>query len=257
MTVLSNEASRDWYLHAFDLVRIENKSAERAREEVDRALALLEAGEGARVLDLACGLGEHTRELARRGLHAHGVDVSPELIEIADGEAELKGVDGASFEISDLRYVDRPEQFDAALSLGGGAIGYLEDEGEDRRAFERMAGALRPGGRHLAQLPNLRHHEERLRPETWHVGDEVIELVSQRLDRQRRRLEGSTIAIHIDSFYWPEPEIGFSVRLYGVAELEEIYASVGMRLLGTFDESGRPADPSPEPAEIFVLAEKL
>lgn len=49
------------------------------------ALRLLDARAGQRVLDLACGQGAFTRELARRGVDALGVDGSRELIERARG----------------------------------------------------------------------------------------------------------------------------------------------------------------------------
>ena len=40
---------------------------------------------GAVVLDAGCGTGRYSRELARRGYIVHGVDLSPELIEVAKG----------------------------------------------------------------------------------------------------------------------------------------------------------------------------
>ena len=46
-------------------------------------LELLGALDGKRVLDLACGHGRVTRELARRGAHVVGVDISPVLLDTA------------------------------------------------------------------------------------------------------------------------------------------------------------------------------
>jgi len=40
---------------------------------------------GAGVLDAGCGTGRYSRELARRGYIVHGVDLSPEVIEIFCG----------------------------------------------------------------------------------------------------------------------------------------------------------------------------
>ena len=47
---------------------------ERVGEELDHVLRLAGAAPGARVLDLACGPGRHTLELARRGFAVVGVD---------------------------------------------------------------------------------------------------------------------------------------------------------------------------------------
>ena len=35
-----------------------------------------------RVLDVGCGPGRHSNELARRGIHAHGVDISAQFIDV-------------------------------------------------------------------------------------------------------------------------------------------------------------------------------
>jgi SAM-dependent methyltransferase len=40
---------------------------------------------GTGVLDAGCGTGRYSRELARRGYIVHGVDLSPELIQVAKG----------------------------------------------------------------------------------------------------------------------------------------------------------------------------
>lgn len=57
------------------------------------ATALLELVpdlDGLRVLDLACGHGRFSRELARRGAHATGVDVSSRLLEKARAAEEAR-----------------------------------------------------------------------------------------------------------------------------------------------------------------------
>jgi len=45
------------------------------------------------VLDLACGTGRMTLELAERGYDMTGVDYSPEMLDIARNEAEKRGKD--------------------------------------------------------------------------------------------------------------------------------------------------------------------
>src|SRR6476660_2671232 len=56
---------------------------------------------GAELLDAGCGTGRYSRELARRGYIVHGVDLSPELIEVAKGTAgDL--TDGVSFAVADI-----------------------------------------------------------------------------------------------------------------------------------------------------------
>ena len=71
------------YAWAFDLIidrPVEKECAVIAAWLVGRGIL-----PGAEILDAGCGTGRYSRELARRGYIVHGVDLSPELIEVAKG----------------------------------------------------------------------------------------------------------------------------------------------------------------------------
>jgi SAM-dependent methyltransferase len=72
--------------------------------------------EGARVLDLACGGGRVTRELARRGARVTGLDVSAALLEYA-GAAEVAEPLGITYAHGDCASPDvlSGQQFDAVV----------------------------------------------------------------------------------------------------------------------------------------------
>ena len=60
-------------------------------EEVDFIIEALALRGGERVLDLACGFGRHSLELARRGYKVVGVDITPEYIADARRTAQARG----------------------------------------------------------------------------------------------------------------------------------------------------------------------
>lgn len=64
------------------------------REETERSRPL------GRALDLGCGRGQFTPELARRGWEAVGVDYVPAAVEAA--AAKSRGVDGLSYVVADV-----------------------------------------------------------------------------------------------------------------------------------------------------------
>jgi SAM-dependent methyltransferase len=110
-------------------------------QEVDFLVDALELRPGMRVLDVGCGPGRHAAALARRGIEAHGVDVSARFVELATAAAPA----GATFERLDARVLPFVEEFDAAVSLCQGGFGLLGGEGEGA-VLAGMTRALRPGG---------------------------------------------------------------------------------------------------------------
>lgn len=107
----------------------------RPHNERFAAAAAVKPGED--VLDVGCGTGESTREAARAGATALGVDVSEQAI------AKARELGGASFEVADVQtHKFPPAAFDVVLSRFG-AMFFTDPPA----AFADLARALRPGGR--------------------------------------------------------------------------------------------------------------
>src|SRR5258706_9195569 len=60
---------------------------------LEYAFHLLGDVRGKVVLDLGCGSGESTVPLAKRGARVIGMDISPDLIELAKRRVQIAGVD--------------------------------------------------------------------------------------------------------------------------------------------------------------------
>jgi demethylmenaquinone methyltransferase / 2-methoxy-6-polyprenyl-1,4-benzoquinol methylase len=101
------------------------------------------AGPGDRILDLACGTGSLTRDLARKvgpAGHVLGIDFSKEMLR----EAEKKPMPGVEYRLGDATDLIRVEDasFDAAtIAYGARNIPDLD------ALLSEMARAVRPGGR--------------------------------------------------------------------------------------------------------------
>jgi len=214
MSVLSKEIPQDWYRTAF-ADTADMAWTDRTESEINRALNMLRPAEGARVLDLACGSGRHSLELRRRGFEVVGADISPELLEIARRDAEEQGLE-AEFVEADLRELDLDAEFDVVLSLNDGAIGYFESDEENLRSFEVIARALRPGGQHLMQLPNVLYAQKHLPQKSWISGEAMVELVEHRWNKADRYMEGAMIPIRFGEVLEGLSPIQFRQRLYTV-----------------------------------------
>ncbi|HEX2097137.1 MAG TPA: class I SAM-dependent methyltransferase [Solirubrobacterales bacterium] len=250
------EVPPDWYRSGFPAESTTQMPwADRTTAEVDRALGMLRPQGGERILDLACGIGRHSIELAKRGFDVVGIDISEELLEIARREAEALSLD-VEFQQADLRELALEDEFDIVLSLNDGAVGYFETDAENFRTFEVVSQALRAGGGHLMQLPNVLHAEKHLPQRNWIAGEATLELSDHRWNKKERYLEGFTVPIPLGEVLEKIEPIPFRQRLYSVDELKELYESVGMRLANVFRGTGKPRMPRDNQFEIFAEGRK-
>ncbi len=106
--------------------------------------------EKGRILDLACGMGRHSVQLARRGYRIVGVDISPSYIRRAKEYAEEMDIsDEAEFIIGDMKSVgellkDKKNSFDAAVNLFT-SMGYWDEE-TDVQIFNQVLDLTKPDG---------------------------------------------------------------------------------------------------------------
>ena len=105
-------------------------------------LPLLDPKPGERILDLGCGTGQLTAEIAAAGAGTLGIDSSPEMI----GQAR-QNYPKLKFQLADARTFISPEPFDAVFS--NAALHWIPDApAVVRTVFQ----ALKPGGRFVAEF---------------------------------------------------------------------------------------------------------
>jgi SAM-dependent methyltransferase len=109
----------------------------------DEALRLFPPRPGQRVLDLGCGFGDTTQDIARlvgpEG-EAVGVDASDRFIEAAREEAAAAGVENARFEVADVQADDLGGPYDMAFSRMG-----MMFFANPVAALRNVRSALKPG----------------------------------------------------------------------------------------------------------------
>lgn len=104
------------------------------------------------VLDLACGTGSLSCELARRGYGVVGVDLSPEmLVEAMDKAAELPGEQQPTFLCQSMDELDLFGTVDACVCCLD-SVNYVTDASTLKAAFRRVHTFLMPGGRFIFDI---------------------------------------------------------------------------------------------------------
>jgi trans-aconitate 2-methyltransferase len=134
-----------------------NRFRQYRAEPVQMMIEWLVLGRDERIIDLGCGSGENTIELARRAEAAvvEGVDSSPAMI---DRATKLRaGLDPATggrvtFTIGDMRDFSASNEYTVVFS--NAALQWVRDHSRVLTACYR---ALRPGGRLAVQVPANEH----------------------------------------------------------------------------------------------------
>jgi trans-aconitate methyltransferase len=105
-------------------------------------VSLLDPLAGERILDLGCGTGHLTAQIAESGAHVIGVDRSAEMV-----AAARLAYPNLKFEISDARNLSYSDEFDAVFS--NATLHWIH---EPEVVLQGVWSALRPGGRFVAEF---------------------------------------------------------------------------------------------------------
>ena len=227
---IPRERSTDpqWYRKIWTLDIQDMAWVEETQAQVDFLCQVLQLQGDERVLDLACGFGRHALELARRGYQVVGVDITPEYVNEARAQADESGLE-AEFVCADLRELRFREAFDVVLNLADGAIGYLENDEENRRIFDVIAAALVPGGKHLMDVCNGAYAAKHFPKRHWMAGARSLSLADFEWDAERSVMYYGGLEFRYGEVLTkPEAIHSNPTRLYNLAELEEIFRQRGM-----------------------------
>ena len=195
---------------------------EMASEEVDAVVRLLDLSPGTHVLDLCCGPGRHSLELARRGFRVTGVDRTAAYLEQARRQAAEEGLD-IEFAQADMRAFRRPDAFDGAINLFT-AFGYFEDPAEDLRVVQNLHASLKPGGRLVMEMMGKEVLARIFRERDWHEDENgVLFLEERKISSGWDWIENRWIMI--DGSVRKEFKLGH--RLYSGAEMAALLRQAG------------------------------
>lgn len=142
----NEEATEAWSGVLFDrFVEYRDLIVEGLRAHGDAAMLLYPPEPGDRVIDIGCGFGDTTQQLA--GLvgpdgQAVGVDVSEPFIRASIAEAAEAGMENVEFFAADVQVGDLQGPYDYAFSRMG-----LMFFANPVQALRNIRGSLRPGGR--------------------------------------------------------------------------------------------------------------
>ncbi|MFL5787096.1 MAG: class I SAM-dependent methyltransferase [Flavisolibacter sp.] len=152
---------REWFKEWFNSPYYHKLYFERDEKEaqqfIQRLVDLLSPQKEARMLDVACGRGRHSRFLASLGYDVTGIDISPDSIQYAQQfEAE-----NLHFYQHDMRLPFRINYFNYTFNFFT-SFGYFATRREHNDSIRTMVNSLHAGGVLVLDYLNVHYVEERL-----------------------------------------------------------------------------------------------
>jgi 2-polyprenyl-3-methyl-5-hydroxy-6-metoxy-1,4-benzoquinol methylase len=164
-----------------------------ANTKYDILESYLKDQHGLRILNVGCGSGELSLQLAARGHQVVGIDLEAAHIDLAvRNAAQASGGTNCRFIASAIEDYRSETLFDCVVSTD--VLEHIED---DRTAFARMMELLRPGGLVLVAVPAgqwlFGYHDEQLGHFRRYTKKTLRRLVEPSCDVHRLRYFGFTL----------------------------------------------------------------
>jgi ubiquinone/menaquinone biosynthesis C-methylase UbiE len=225
-------------------------SLERDRREVARLIDVMGQPLGAYILDVPCGQGRHSHLLAEAGYNVRGVDLSRDLLTVAQARGTAPNL---QYTRADMRRLPRSwsNRFDAVVNLFT-SFGFFVDPADDERVIVEFSRVLKPGGLLV-----------------WH-GASRDGVMAKFLDRDWWTTKNGTVIGHERDFdplsgiltvrsTWrgqrTSGEREHRIRLYTATRLAELCQHAGMIVSQAFD-GWRDRPLTRRSSEMLVLARK-
>ncbi|MCS7458774.1 methyltransferase domain-containing protein [Paenibacillus doosanensis] len=237
----------DWYRKSFGddyLLVYKHRDVEGAYQEVKKMIEWLQLPQGAKVLDLCCGMGRHSMALNDFGYSVTGIDLSDVLLAEADRLNERRQV---RFLQGDMREVPLQESFDAVVNLFT-SFGYFEQDEENERVLGEIARLLAPSGQFIVDFMNPDYVKRHLVPfSSRQEGFCTIE--------ETRRIEDGFVrkTIVVSEQGSPERTYLEQVKLYGLEPFLAMLDRAGLEVSDVYgDYNASPYDRETSQRMIFV-----
>lgn len=131
--------------------------------------------QGRKILDLACGTGEITIKLAKLHYEVSGVDLSDEMLFVAQEKAREQQL-MIPFYQQDMARLDGLGLFDC-VTIFCDSLNYLQEEEDVLRTFQSVFKHLNDGGLFLFDVHSIYKMEAIFANQTFAVNDEIVSYI--------------------------------------------------------------------------------
>ena len=188
-----------------------------ARGIAEAIQKLAELKEGNSILDVCCGPGRISVELALLGLKVTGVDITQPFLDAAKETADDEGVQLTLIN-QDMRTFTCREKFDCAVNVYN-SFGYCDKIEDDIKILKSVYGALKDGGTFILECISRESAIKYFTPGEWFERAGKTVLTEFTIEGAWEGLRSRWILIGKDG---TKIDHTFVQRLYSAAELRDI-----------------------------------
>lgn len=206
-------------------------------------------------IDLACGTGSLTLELARRGFDVYGLDASPEML----SEAQQKAADAERsilFVCQKMQCMDLYGGVDTAVCMLD-SVNHITSAADLQESFRRIAMFLNPGGYFVFDANTVYKHRKILSNNVFVYDIEDVYCVWQNRCEPRSGLVSVSLDLfeHQGTGMYRRSSEHFQERAYSEKQLREMLEKAGLRVEGVWADLSFES-PEPETERIIMAASK-
>lgn len=203
------------------------------------------------LLDLACGTGSLTIELAKTGIYVYGVDASAEMLCQAQSKAMEEGLQ-IFFLCQQMQELELYGLVDTCVCTLD-SINHLESEEDVQAAFNALSIYMEKSGLFVFDVNTLYKHREILANNTFVYDTEDVFCVWQ-----NTLLEDDVVEIDLDFFELAEDGAyirsseSFCEKAYSHEKIAEMLQKAGFKLLACYGDMSFEKPKDDEQRAIYV-----
>lgn len=187
-----------------------------------------------KILELACGTGNITIPLAKKGYNVVGLDISQDMLMVAKDKSIENNLKVLFIE-QNMIDLELEEKFDCVLSMCDG-INYIVDTEDLLEVFQRVYNTLEDGGAFIFDISSSYKLKNILGNNTFGENlDDICYLWENYFDEESNILEMDlTIFIQEGKYYRKEEEFHIQ-RAYDVDEIINLLNTVNFKDVKIYD----------------------
>jgi 2-polyprenyl-3-methyl-5-hydroxy-6-metoxy-1,4-benzoquinol methylase len=239
---------KDWfntpYYHQLYFKRDEKEAA----AFIDQLIDYLKPPPGSSMLDVACGKGRHSIQLASKGFDVTGIDLSEDSID----EALQYQTDTLHFYRHDMRLPSWINYFDYAFNFFT-SFGYFKTRREHDNAIRTVAQSIKPGGFFVMDYLNTHFAEDHIIHQSEKEVDGINFIITKWFDETHFYKK-----IIVEDEALQEPLI-FTERVakFSLGDFTEMFAYQGLQIQEVFGDYNFSNYDVKKSSRLIMIAKKI